>query len=74
MIDVGLVGFGFAGRTFHAPVISAVEATQVAAAVMTSYHRNLIAGRLPARALCTAIGGAADGGEVAPFNLFGAGL
>ena len=25
MIDVGLVGFGFAGRTFHAPVSSAVE-------------------------------------------------
>ena len=25
MIDVGLIGFGFAGRTFHAPVISAVE-------------------------------------------------
>ena len=25
MIDVGLVGFGFAGRVFHAPVIGAVE-------------------------------------------------
>jgi scyllo-inositol 2-dehydrogenase (NADP+) len=31
MIDVGLVGFGFAGRTFHAPVISAVEGLRLAA-------------------------------------------
>src|SRR5271166_3695553 len=31
MIDVGLVGFGFAGRTFHAPVISTVEGLHLAA-------------------------------------------
>ena len=31
MIDVGLVGFGFAGRTFHAPVLSAVEGLRLAA-------------------------------------------
>src|SRR5271169_2325544 len=31
MIDVGLVGFGFAGRTFHAPVISAVDGLRLAA-------------------------------------------
>src|SRR5271165_6662477 len=31
MIDVGLVGFGFAGRTFHAPVITAVEGLRLAA-------------------------------------------
>ncbi|HEY4933069.1 MAG TPA: oxidoreductase [Terriglobales bacterium] len=31
MIDVGLVGFGFAGRTFHAPVIAAVEGLHLAA-------------------------------------------
>ena len=31
MIDVGLVGFGFAGRTFHAPVISVVEGLRMAA-------------------------------------------
>ncbi len=31
MIDVGLVGFGFAGSTFHAPVISAVEGLRLAA-------------------------------------------
>ena len=24
-INVGLIGFGFAGRTFHAPVIRAVK-------------------------------------------------
>src|ERR1035441_538296 len=33
MIDVGLVGFGFAGRTFHAPVIAAVEGLRLAAIV-----------------------------------------
>jgi scyllo-inositol 2-dehydrogenase (NADP+) len=31
MIDIGLIGFGFAGRTFHAPVITAVEGLRVAA-------------------------------------------
>jgi predicted dehydrogenase len=31
MIDVGLIGFGFAGRTFHAPVISAVEGLRLSA-------------------------------------------
>jgi len=31
MIDVGLIGFGFAGRTFHAPVISAVDGLRLAA-------------------------------------------
>ena len=31
MIDVGLIGFGFAGKTFHAPVISAVEGLRLAA-------------------------------------------
>jgi predicted dehydrogenase len=31
MIDVGLIGFGFAGRTFHAPVVSAVEGLRLAA-------------------------------------------
>jgi scyllo-inositol 2-dehydrogenase (NADP+) len=33
MIEVGLVGFGFAGRTFHAPVISAVEGLRLTAIV-----------------------------------------
>jgi predicted dehydrogenase len=31
MTDVGLIGFGFAGRTFHAPVVSAVEGLRLAA-------------------------------------------
>ena len=33
MIDVGLVGFGLAGRSFHAPVIRAVEGLRLAAIV-----------------------------------------
>lgn len=31
MIDVGLIGFGLAGRSFHAPVISAVAGLRLAA-------------------------------------------
>ena len=31
MIDVGLIGFGLAGRSFHAPVISAVPGLHLAA-------------------------------------------
>ncbi len=30
-INVGLIGFGFAGRTFHAPVIRAVKGLRLAA-------------------------------------------
>lgn len=33
MIDVGLVGFGFAGKVFHAPVISAVPGLRLRAIV-----------------------------------------
>lgn len=33
MIDVGLVGFGFAGKTFHAPVVSAVDGLRLAGIV-----------------------------------------
>jgi scyllo-inositol 2-dehydrogenase (NADP+) len=33
MIRVGLVGFGMAGRVFHAPLISSVEGLELAAAV-----------------------------------------
>lgn len=36
MIRVGLVGFGLAGRVFHAPVISAVEGLELAAVVERS--------------------------------------
>lgn len=33
MIDVGLIGFGFAGSTFHAPIIQAVDGLRLAAIV-----------------------------------------
>ena len=36
MIDVGLVGFGLAGKTFHAPIISAVDGLRLAAIVQRS--------------------------------------
>lgn len=36
MIDVGLVGFGFAGRVFHAPIISAVPGLRLRAIVQRS--------------------------------------
>jgi scyllo-inositol 2-dehydrogenase (NADP+) len=36
MIDVGLVGFGLAGRSFHAPVIHAVPGLRLAAIVQRS--------------------------------------
>ncbi len=36
MINVGLIGFGFGGRVFHAPMISAVEGLRLAAIVQRS--------------------------------------
>jgi predicted dehydrogenase len=36
VIDVGLVGFGFAGRVFHAPIISAVPGLRLRAIVQRS--------------------------------------
>jgi len=36
MIDVGLIGFGFAGRVFHAPIISAVPGLRLRAIVQRS--------------------------------------
>src|SRR5436305_13114209 len=36
MIDVGLVGFGLAGRSFHAPVIHAVPGLRLACVVQRS--------------------------------------
>ena len=38
MIRVGLVGFGLAGRVFHAPVISAVEGLELAAVAERNSH------------------------------------
>jgi scyllo-inositol 2-dehydrogenase (NADP+) len=37
-IDVGLIGFGFAGSTFHAPVISKVSGLRLAAILQRSGH------------------------------------
>lgn len=36
MINVGLIGFGFGGRVFHAPMISAVEGLRLAAILQRS--------------------------------------
>lgn len=36
MIDVGLIGFGFSGRSFHAPVIHAVPGLRLAAILQRS--------------------------------------
>ena len=36
MIDIGLVGFGFAGRVFHAPIISAVPGLRLRAILQRS--------------------------------------
>ena len=36
MIDVGLIGFGLAGRVFHAPVIRAVPGLHLAAILQRS--------------------------------------
>jgi predicted dehydrogenase len=45
MIRVGLVGFGMAGRVFHAPLISSVEGLELAAVV--ERHTNQAAERYP---------------------------
>ncbi len=39
MVRVGLVGFGMAGRVFHAPLISSVEGLELAAVVERSFDR-----------------------------------
>ena len=54
MIDVGLVGFGFAGHVFHAPIISAVPGLKLRAIVQRSGDD---AGRLyPEARVVTSIG------------------
>jgi predicted dehydrogenase len=45
MLRVGLVGFGMAGRVFHAPLISSVEGLQLAAVV--ERHTDQAAQRYP---------------------------
>src|SRR5260370_8635603 len=39
MINVGLVGFGFAGRVFHAPIISAVSGLELRAILQRSSNK-----------------------------------
>ncbi len=39
MIRVGLVGFGMAGRVFHAPLLSSVEGLQLAAVMERSTNK-----------------------------------
>jgi predicted dehydrogenase len=38
-LRAGLVGFGFAGQTFHAPVLSAVQGLQLAAVASSQPHK-----------------------------------
>jgi scyllo-inositol 2-dehydrogenase (NADP+) len=45
MIRVGLIGFGMAGRVFHAPLISSVEGLELAAVV--ERHTDQAAARYP---------------------------
>jgi len=53
MIEVGLIGFGLAGRYFHAPLIHAVPGLQLAAVLQRS--GNEAAKRYPGRALCAVL-------------------
>jgi len=50
MIRVGLVGFGMAGRVFHAPLISSVEGLELAAVV--ERHSDNAAERYPGITTC----------------------
>jgi predicted dehydrogenase len=50
MIRVGLVGFGLAGRVFHAPLISSVEGLELAAVV--ERHTDQAAERYPGITTC----------------------
>jgi predicted dehydrogenase len=50
MIRVGLVGFGMAGRVFHAPLISSVEGLELAAVV--ERNSNKAAERYPGITTC----------------------
>src|SRR5215469_3905640 len=53
MIDVGLVGFGFAGKTFHAPIVSAVDGLRLAAIVQR--HGDEAAQAFPAAKLVRSV-------------------
>ncbi|MGA2674856.1 MAG: Gfo/Idh/MocA family oxidoreductase [Terracidiphilus sp.] len=53
MIRVGLVGFGMAGRVFHAPLVSSVEGLELAAVV--ERHTDLAAQRYPGIVTCRSL-------------------
>ena len=53
MIRVGLVGFGMAGRVFHAPLISSVEGLELAAVV--ERNSNHAAERYPGITTCRSL-------------------
>ena len=53
MIRVGLVGFGLAGRVFHAPLISSVEGLELAAVV--ERHSDQAAERYPGLRICRSL-------------------
>lgn len=53
MIRVGLVGFGMAGRVFHAPLISSVEGLELAAVVERT--TNKAAERYPGITVCRSL-------------------
>ena len=53
MIRVGLVGFGLAGRVFHAPLISSVDGLELAAVV--ERHGELAAERYPGITTCRSL-------------------
>jgi predicted dehydrogenase len=53
MVRVGLVGFGLAGRVFHAPLISSVEGLELAAVVERS--TNLASERYPGITVCRSV-------------------
>ncbi len=53
MIRVGLVGFGFGGRVFHAPLLSSVDGLELAAVVERS--TNTAAQRYPGIRTCRSV-------------------
>jgi scyllo-inositol 2-dehydrogenase (NADP+) len=53
MIRVGLIGFGLAGRVFHAPLISSVEGLELAAVLERTTSRA--AERYPGIAICRSL-------------------
>lgn len=53
MIRVGIVGFGMAGRVFHAPLISSVEGLEFAAVV--ERHSDEAAARYPGITTCRSL-------------------